>query len=118
MTYLRTPHAPVTPTPAMLRYWWLRLNRDMFHGALPQPVFRVRRLKDDRALYENAVYGNLGEGTISFAPAAITRRALVGTMLHEMIHQLQMMQSRPLVHGRFFNVVAKRLGRRAGVLVP
>ncbi len=111
-------HERVTPTPAMLRYWWRALNAAAFRGALPQPHFAV--LDDDlgcKAWFETAPYSNPGEGQIGFSKETITRRALLGTMLHEMVHQYQAMSGRPLVHGRFFRVVCRRLGRRVGVQV-
>lgn len=40
-----------------------------------------------------------------------TRRALLETLAHEMVHQLQHERKLPLTHGRFFKAQAKRFAK-------
>mgnify|MGYP003404492048 CR=1 FL=1 len=109
-------HMRITVTPNILRYWWGQLNKQYFHSALPVPTFKVARM-DYVGLYSNDPYGIVGAGTITVSLRVSTRGAMLATLAHEMLHQLQDLQGRPMVHGRFFNVVGRRISRKLGASI-
>lgn len=53
-----------------------------------------------------------GYGEITIWSRKMTRRHMLCTLIHEMIHQLQDLQGKPLVHGRYFKVMCKWYGRK------
>jgi len=96
------------PTVPLIRYWWRRLNTELFDGALHEYDFFVSRLECTARAESD------GED-IWIDPMCNTKALLIGTIAHEMIHQLQWLRSRPLDHGRFFQINARRLYAAMGV---
>jgi hypothetical protein len=107
---LRRGTQACAPTSTLVRYWWRRLNIELFDGALHEHDFYVLQLE------QNARAQSDGED-IWIDPMCNTKALLIGTLAHEMIHQLQWQRSRPLDHGKFFQVQARRLRAALGTSI-
>ncbi len=96
-------HKPVTPTPRMLRYWWARLNAEVFKGKLGlcQLTVLTEVGMEDAC---GACYPlDCGKVRINIAPEyADSRASMLGTLAHEMVHQYQHQRGKPMNHGQTF----------------
>ena len=108
----------VVPTPRMLSYWWRWVNDHAFSGALPPGVsFRTHTDEESQGTHgfsTHAIYfpGHLqGFGTISFWKTEQTRRQMVSTLAHEMVHQEQHLLGLPMTHGRQFKQRCKAISK-------
>ena len=100
---------PVTPTPRLLRYWWGRLNDELFNGACSIESIEMCEL--------GWIADCDGEDLRVSSNWVFTRSLLLSTLAHEMIHVHQWHRSRPLDHGKFFQIQATRLQKALGVAV-
>lgn len=105
----RCGNQPVTPTPRLLRYWWNRINLELFDGLVHIENIEVTPF-DHWADCD-------GEDLRVSSTIQFTRKSLLTTVAHEMIHAMQWHRSRPLDHGKFFQIQATRLQRALGVSV-
>ena len=121
---IKDAHKGVTPTPALIRYWWGRLNTEIFGGKLPPPIqCSVHTSQESKeacgfdtwAWYEHGV--SRGFGSFSFWGVPVTRQDFLTTLAHEMIHQYQHAMGKPTVHGRYFKVLCKKYGRKLGAQI-
>ena len=102
-------HEPIVPTPRLLWYWWNRINDELFSGAAT--VDKVSVVPMDWMADCD------GEDLRVSSTWVFTRAVLLSTLAHEMIHVLQWHRSRPLDHGKFFQIQATRLQKALGVAV-
>lgn len=105
-------HKAIVLSPHLLAYWHARLNRELFRGKLHKcrlTYGRTRVIKDP-------VYGYYFEGRIHIDGRVRTKRALLDTLAHEMIHQLQDQHGQPTNHGKDFRAWARRLTPK-GIIV-
>ena len=96
----------------MLAYWHQRLNRELFRGCLS----RCRLTAGRSPSAYGPVFGYYTNGRIHIDRRVRTKRELINTLAHEMIHQLQDQHGQPLNHGKDFRAWAARLTRK-GVYV-
>ena len=76
-----------------MKVWWIAYNRQLFEGALPMPIFRT------------ADFGHWGEydyEAIVLSSRITTLLGAKATLLHEMVHQWQHVNDKPVDHGREF----------------
>ncbi len=94
-------HEAVTPTVGMLRYWWSKLNAELFDGTLLRCQLAVESCAEHEAV---GLCWPLDGGRvrISIDPAETTRAGLLGTLAHEMVHQHQHQHGWPMDHGQSF----------------
>lgn len=96
-------HKPVKPTPRMLRYWWGRLNVEVFDGALH--LCQLTVLDEPGMEDASGVCYPLdcGRVRINVSPThADSRAAMLGTLAHEMVHQYQHQHDQAMHHGTTF----------------
>jgi len=85
----------------MLRYWWARLNEEVFHGELHPCGLEVGSCADFNAV--GLCYPlDCGRVRLVLDPGLSTRAAVLATLAHEMIHQWQHQSGEPLTHGDVF----------------
>jgi hypothetical protein len=95
-------HQVITPTVRMVRYWWARLNAEVFGGELLPPVLSVYHQFDD-------AYGSCTDIATQRVHINIepdhkwTRALLIETVVHEMVHQKQHHDGGTMHHGETFD---------------
>lgn len=94
-------HESVTITPRMLRYWWSRLNREVFSGELLpcQLTFGPSEFKAVAGLCYPLEGGRV---RIHLDPCNETRQGMLATLAHEMVHQYQHQHGFAMNHGETF----------------
>ena len=101
---------PVALSPTLLRYWYGRVNRELFAGKLPKVLLQYG---DGTERMGFTVYGYFAPDeqhpVIHIDSRVVTRGMLISTLAHEMVHYYQHLHGLPLNHGRFFKSQAKRL---------
>lgn len=101
---LRTGYQSVDPSLTLLRYWHGRLNRLLFQGKLGKCKLTYGESEEknvDGLFYEDGPH-------IHIDARIKTRKALIDTLAHEMIHQFQHQQRKPTTHNAMFKRMAKR----------
>lgn len=108
-------HLRIVPSPALMRYWYKRLNRSIFHGELPGCRMTVREdfgASTLGAFYPDEITGH----RINLEPVHTWSTSdVVETIAHEMIHQLQEIRGKKLWHGGFFKTEARRVSALLGI---
>lgn len=110
-------HETVRPTARMLRYWWSRLNTEVFADTLHVPKLTVLRVEWPD------VYGlcwplSNSRSHIQIDPTlCATRGDILATLAHEMIHQWQHQLGEPMTHGESFKGWADAIRDRTGLEV-
>ena len=101
---------PIVLSPTLLRYWYGRLNRELFKNSLPRVLLQYG---DATTFMGCSVYGYFmpdeQHPRIHVDTRVVTRGMLISTLAHEMVHYYQHTHGLPLNHGRFFKQQAKRL---------
>jgi hypothetical protein len=98
-------HKPVTLTVKLLAYWHYRINKECFNGGLNKVVITFGRSR----ICKDPVFGYYLNGRIHIDSRNKTKRELVNTMAHEMIHQRQDQSAESLNHGKTFTLWASAL---------
>lgn len=101
-------HRAIVPTQSLLAYWHARLNRELFRGKLGKCQLTYGRTR----IIKEAVYGYYFEGRIHIDTRVKTKRVLICTLAHEMIHQLQDEHGRPTTHGKDFRAWQRKLAKK------
>lgn len=109
-------HEAVTPTLRMLRYWWVRLNAEVFDN-----ILLPCQLSYGETPGEN-VYGmcyplEVERVRIHIDRQADTRGCMLATMAHEMIHQWQHQHGLEMTHGDVFKGWAEVVRVKTGLTV-
>lgn len=107
---IRHGHRTVRPTVRMLRYWWARLNAELFDGKLlpPQLSYGSEPTPGYGSAEADGVTFPLGgeRVRIHIADTQTTRQAILATLGHEMIHQWQYQHGQTMNHGEDFHTWA------------
>jgi hypothetical protein len=104
---------PVDLSTTLLRHWHNRLNRELFQGKLSRVQLSFGYSGD---AVDTPVDGYYFEHRIHIDTRANTRHHVLSTLVHEMVHQLQDEQGKPLTHGRLFKQYAKRFSKHGLLL--
>lgn len=99
-------HEACDITPRMLRYWWTKLNTELFEGGLWVPQLSYG---DDptpgcgKAEVDGATFPLGGQRVrLHISNSITTRQAMLATLAHEMVHQYQYQNDLPMTHGETF----------------
>jgi hypothetical protein len=109
-------HEVITPTVRMIRYWWGRLNTEVFGGELLQPVLTFTDQFDDA--YGSCTDTATQRVTINLEPRwDWTRALLLETLVHEMVHQKQHHDSGQMHHGETFERWREPIKQATGLTI-
>lgn len=115
----RKGHEPLPPvTGRMLRYWWGRINREVFGGELHQCQLAFGAIPEEFGECMGLTYPlEAGLVRILLGPLNDTRKAFLATLAHEMVHQHQHQSGLKLDHGRTFTRWSKPIRRKTGLTI-
>jgi len=103
-------HMRVDLSPSLLSYWHGRLNSECFGRKLGRVMLTAGKTGDDMPFPVMGFYdADNYEPRLHVDSRCKTKQAVIDTLAHEMIHQLQHKLGLPLTHGKFFKAQAKRL---------
>lgn len=87
----------------MLRYWWKRLNDEIFGGELLPGQLVLASLEGQNALgLSEDLYNGRSKITICPVQTACSKGAFLATLAHEMVHQHQLQHGGDMDHGETF----------------
>jgi len=101
----------VVPSEVLLRYWWRRLDAELFHGLREPRRVTVRPMRNAYAWLRPAKNTVLDEDghqalplpyDLEFDAAPVTRTALITILVHEMVHAWEWESGNPPAHGKLF----------------
>ena len=108
----RYGHKPADLSPSLLSYWHGRINTALFNRELGRVTLTCGPTGDDMPMAVDGYYSaDPYSPVIHVDSRCKTKRHVLDTLTHEMVHQLQHQRGLPLTHGRFFNAQAKRLAK-------
>jgi hypothetical protein len=94
-------HENVKPTIRMLRYWWGKLNAEVFHNELL--LCQITYGRSEFAEVSGLCYPlDNGRSRIHIDNRNHTRAGMLGTLAHEMVHQYQHQNGLAMNHGETF----------------
>ena len=76
-----------------MKVWWIAYNKKLFDGDLPMPKFHVADIRH---------YGEYISNNITLSSNITDLATAKATLLHEMVHQWQDLQGKPIDHGHAF----------------
>lgn len=105
---------PVTVTPDIVRYWCRVLNFAVFDGIMPLPHKIVCREFKNGFVGWCEGHNYSKDVDIGIKTSLPSRRLMISTIVHEMVHQWQWIHTRTITHGQSFlqwrHIVRRRLG--------
>lgn len=102
----------VLPTPALMSYWFRRLNAEVFDGWLPTPTFLVGAPKATWGMFTVDVNDDV---TVYLADHWMTKTQFLDILAHELVHLWQHIAAEPIAHGPSFTRWAPIIKARAGL---
>lgn len=114
-------HITVLPTYSMVRYWWAKLNAEIFDGILLKAQISVGS-DPHTGFSADEVDGGCfplgGERVrIHVSEKDMSKQMLIATIAHEMVHQLQYQHGIPMTHGDFFQQWAVKVKTTTGITI-
>lgn len=102
----------VLPTPALMAYWFHRLNAEVFDEWLPTPAFSVGSPKATWGLFTVGIDDAI---TVHLADHWLTKEQFLDILVHELVHLWQYIAAEPIAHGPSFTRWAPIIKARTGL---
>jgi hypothetical protein len=74
----------VTPTMPLVRYWWARINVELWDGYLPPPA--TIEIKQDRKFWGWTHTNYAGKYDLDIDSYPLTKKRLIEVLVHESVH--------------------------------